>query len=227
VSIIWIVEKAKASGSTLASALMGDFAVRVFSSLESFEKLLRMRRGQRPDLLLVDLADVALARLREPGGRHLQDVPVVCVEPEGQTGEAGEEIPSEGTPSLSPRHHLLRRPLDGLGLSAFVDVILGGDGGRRSLVSYRDVTLDWEKLHLFAAGAEAPIALPLKEAQLLRLFLQRPGVCLGRDEIRRVIWDTVTVTPRTIDSHISRLRTRLQDASVNIESVYGGGYVLK
>jgi len=221
VSVLWIVEKAKAQAPTLAASLMGDFAVRVFASLESLARLVRVARGQRPDLLLVDLEDVTGGerRLVELVDAHLPATPVAVVAPAGATREAA-----------PPWRSLVRltRPLDALGLGAALDELIRGFGaGRGRHLRYRDVQLDCERHQCTVLPGDEPVSLPLKEAQLLKLFLERPGVCLSRAEIQGAIWEDVTVTPRTIDSHVSRLRKRLQDAEAQIESVYGGGYVLK
>lgn len=76
------------------------------------------------------------------------------------------------------------------------------------------------------AGGET-MTLPLKEAQLLKLFFERPGSCLTREEISAAVWTGVKVTPRTIDSHVCRLRKRLREAAIEIQSIYGDGYRLK
>jgi DNA-binding response OmpR family regulator len=66
--------------------------------------------------------------------------------------------------------------------------------------------------------------LPLKEARLLRFFIENTGKCLTRSEIQRAVWDGVKIESRTIDSHISRLRKRISLGEVTIESLYGDGY---
>jgi DNA-binding response OmpR family regulator len=121
--------------------------------------------------------------------------------------------------------HVCRRPRDGLSFSSFVRELLGR--ARRGVIRYRDVILDYERFQYLLGPDEVAQSLPLKEAQLLRLLLEQPGVCLSRETISANLWDGLKITPRTIDSHVSRLRKRLLGAEVSIESVYGGGYVLK
>lgn len=227
-SVLWIVEKAKAPAPTFAASLIGDFAVRAFASVESLTRLARLSRTQRPDLLLVDLADFAWSedRLIELVTAYLPSTPTAVV---SAGVKAGDRPLAAGTPGSSAwRLHRLARPLDALGLGAVLDqLIRSQSAGRGRVVRYRDVHLDCEKLQCTVHPGDASMSLPLKEAQLLRLFIERACVCLSRDEIRRAIWDDIKVTPRTIDSHVSRLRKRLQHAEARIESVYGGGYVLR
>lgn len=218
-SVIWIIEKQCVGGApTLAQVLIGDFAVRAFATVESFGKLVRMSGRRLPDALAINVADTCTnaARLVEMVRYHAPKVPVVLVG--GDTIDDGKASDVFFHPAAP----------DGLHFSVFMDfVVRTRGGGLDRVLRYRDVMLDTERLRCLVAPVDVPIELPLKEAQLLRLFLERPGQCLTRDVIRQAIWDKTKVTPRTIDSHVSRLRKRLSDAEVDIRSVYGGGYILK
>ena len=229
-SVIWIIEHAEAPHPKLASALIGDYAVRAFASLNSFVRLLRLKRSQLPDLLLIDATTqrVTSTQLREVLDCHLPKTPIVCVEAE-QVTKAGSVDDQNKANAAVENLHVYHRPFDGLRLSAFVEEILQTSeiSNPRSIVRYRGIMLDYHRLEYLVAPSEVAVALPRREAQLLRLLLDRPGVCLSRDEISELIWENVHVTPRTIDSHMSRLRQRLEGANVEIVTVYGGGYVLK
>lgn len=221
-SVVWIVEKVKPSAPSAAAALMGDYAVRVFASIPSCETVLRFSRRALPDVLVVDLEDAdrpvdgVNAFVRERFG----ETPCVVLAPPGHTAQPG-ELPDGAC--------LYHKPIDGLRLSVLLEFLQRGRQGAksRSVVRFRDVMLDFERLQCLCSPDGEATSLPLKEAQILKLLLERPGVCLSRDEISASIWSGVKVTPRTIDSHVSRLRQRLRDADVTIESVYGGGYVLR
>lgn len=218
-SIIWVVEKSKTAEMPAARALMGDFAVRVFASFETFEKLLRVSRSQRPDLLLVDRDDVKWddRRLAEFLDYHFAETPVVLLTSDLLV-----------IPPASSRIFTMSKPFEGLALSIFADFALRAAGtNRRHVIRYKGLLLDSEKRQCLVQPGEEPVSLPLKEAQLLRLLLEKPGVCLSRAVIQKTIWDDVRVTPRTIDSHVSRLRKRLGSSAIEIESIYGGGYRLK
>ena len=56
------------------------------------------------------------------------------------------------------------------------------------------------------------IQLTLKEFEILRLFLSRPGIAFTRDQLFSDIWgaDYVGET-RTVDMHIRTLRVKLRD----------------
>ena len=72
------------------------------------------------------------------------------------------------------------------------------------------------------------IQLTLKEFELLRLFLSRPGIAFTRDQLFNDIWgaDYVGAT-RTVDMHIRTLRVKLGDYGKMIETVRGVGYRLE
>ena len=66
----------------------------------------------------------------------------------------------------------------------------------------------------------------------LSLFLfQNCGRLLSRDHLREMVWDqTHDITSRTIDTHISRLRSKLKlgpEHRYTISAVYGTGYRLE
>lgn len=72
------------------------------------------------------------------------------------------------------------------------------------------------------------IQLTLKEFELLRLFLSRPGIAFTRDQLFNDIWgaDYVSET-RTVDMHIRTLRGKLKSYGKIIETVRGVGYRLE
>ena len=229
-SVIWILERAEAPHPKLASALIGDYAVRAFASLSSFSRLLRLSRCQMPNMLLIDAAaaPTTLAPLSAILSCHLPKTPIVYITskkaPDGQLSGSA-TVPGLDVSNL----HVYHPPVDGLNLSAFIKGILQSSeaSDQRSIIRYRGVMLDYHRLEYQVEPSAVASSLPRKEAQLLRLLFEQPGICLSREAIRDTIWEQVKVTPRTIDSHMSRLRQRLEGTEVQILSVYGGGYVLK
>jgi DNA-binding response OmpR family regulator len=91
---------------------------------------------------------------------------------------------------------------------------------------YKDIELDVNEFRLQRAGQDVGESLTKKETMILRLLLDRVGSCVGRKDIKNSVWRDLVVTERTVDSHVSRLRKRLEGTTVTIESVYGGGYTL-
>ena len=72
------------------------------------------------------------------------------------------------------------------------------------------------------------VELTHKEFDMLRLFMQNPGIVLSRDTLMRDVWgmDYVGET-RTVDMHIKTLRQKLGSAGSQIKTVIGVGYRLE
>ena len=72
------------------------------------------------------------------------------------------------------------------------------------------------------------VEMPLKEFELLKLFMENPGMAFSRDKLLSRIWDTDYMgESRTVDVHISSLRTRLGAWGSAIKTVRSVGYRLE
>ncbi len=72
------------------------------------------------------------------------------------------------------------------------------------------------------------IDLTRKEFDLLIYLLQNKDVVLSRDDILSKIWNfEYDGDTRIVDVHVFKLRSKIQDADVTIESLRGVGYVAK
>lgn len=88
------------------------------------------------------------------------------------------------------------------------------------------LTLDADRFRVSAHGRE--IELTAVEFQLLHTLFRRPGHIFSRSVLMDLIYqDQRIVSDRTIDSHIKKLRKKLEDLVPGqelIHSVYGAGY---
>lgn len=73
------------------------------------------------------------------------------------------------------------------------------------------------------------IDLTVKEFEILRKLVKSPGRVYSRDKIVDEIWnEDFEGDPRTVDSHIARLRTKLGEwGTRHLITVYGTGYKLE
>lgn len=92
--------------------------------------------------------------------------------------------------------------------------------------SFRDLMFDSEKRCIILDGCQKKEELTPKEARLLKLMLNFPGRCFSRQELREYVWDGAKVSPRSIDSQVSRLRKKLHGSQISISNRYGDGYIL-
>jgi two-component system response regulator ChvI len=88
------------------------------------------------------------------------------------------------------------------------------------------LTLD--PLRIAAAWRDRRVSLTVTEFLLLQALARRPGVVKTREQLMDEAYpDHVSVSDRTIDSHVKRIRRKFQKVDPEfdaIEGVYGAGY---
>ena len=84
------------------------------------------------------------------------------------------------------------------------------------------ISLDLEKKRLTIDGQREDLT-PI-EFQLLYMLLKNPGRIFDRDQILDFIWKDVSVTERTVDVHVTRLRRKLGDYGKFLVTRKGYGY---
>ena len=96
----------------------------------------------------------------------------------------------------------------------------------RSAVATRDLVLDEDRYQ--AKFRSRDLELTAVEFKLLKLLVENPGRIYGREQIMaRIYPDDRFVNDRTVDSHIKKLRRKIQAVDSQAElihSVYGVGY---
>jgi DNA-binding response OmpR family regulator len=99
----------------------------------------------------------------------------------------------------------------------------------KDLTKYRFglTELDFKKYEAKKKGKK--LDLTTLEFQMLKLFIQKKGEVVTRDDFLDKVWgeDNVSVSFRTIDSHIANIRKKIEDDPSNpkhILSIRGVGY---
>ena len=94
------------------------------------------------------------------------------------------------------------------------------------LLEIGEITLDTARHELRVKGT--PVALPLKEFELLELLMSNPNRVMTRDMIIDRVWGPYhTSDTKTLDVHIKRLRTKIEPDPASpsyITTVRGLGY---
>jgi two-component system, OmpR family, response regulator RegX3 len=89
------------------------------------------------------------------------------------------------------------------------------------------VTLD-EAAHEAFSQAGTPIDLTPREFELLACLMRHAGKVLSREQLLREAWDwEYLVETKTVDTHVKRLRDKLEAAEIDpavVETVRGYGY---
>jgi two-component system response regulator RegX3 len=98
--------------------------------------------------------------------------------------------------------------------------------GSGDVLEVGDVTLDPERHEVTIRGEDAQ--LPLKEFELLELLLENAGRVLTRETLIDRVWGSDYVgDTKTLDVHIKRLRSKVEDdpsAPTRIVTIRGLGY---
>ena len=199
-----------------------DFEAKGFSAAMAFRDALSI---EKPDLIILDImlpGEDGVALLK-----FLKGNPDTCKIPVIMATAKGMEYDKVKSLDLGADDYLVK-PFGMMEMVSRVKAVL-----RRCNPTEVDHLLKVGSLvvnldeHTVAIDNER-VQLTLKEFELLRLFLSRPGIAFTRDRLFNEIWgaDYVGET-RTVDMHIRTLRVKLGDYGKMIETVRGVGYRLE
>lgn len=178
---------------------------------------------QKPDLMVLDLmlpdksgTDVC-KQIRSNSA--FEDLPIIMLTARGEEVDrvVGFEIGADDyvTKPFSQRELALR-----------VKSVLRRSskaGSKRTLLQRGDLSLDREA-HRCTNGDEE-IELTAKEFELLATLMNRPGQVRTRDQLIEAVWGSdFSVSSRTVDTHLKRLREKIGDSGELIQTVRGVGY---
>ena len=98
----------------------------------------------------------------------------------------------------------------------------------RTRLSIGHVTID--KLRHEVHIGRQRVSLTRTECALLWQLALQPGRVFRREELLTHVWTGVTVEPRTVDTHVSKVRRKLHgrpEGPILIETIWGFGYRFK
>ncbi len=180
-------------------------------------------RGHRPDVVVLDLMlpgmsglEVCRALKKDPETAHIP-VLMLTAKDEQKDRVKGLETGADdyvGKP-FSPRELVLR-------VQALLRR-LRTSAASTSLIELDGLTLDKSSLQARIDGER--LELTNTEFKLLLTLVNNRGRTLGRDDLLRDVWGySPGMDTRTVDTHMRRLREKLQRHSHRLETVRGEGY---
>ena len=190
---------------------------------DGYEALKKIHK-LRPDLLILDLMipeidgfEVCRLIRKDPANESL---PVMmCTAKSDETSKIqGLDFGADDyvTKPFSPREVVLR----------VKNLLKRSDSVNRTDIerlSIGKITID-KNSHEVSVEGEL-LELTATEFKLLVLFTERKGRVQSRDILLRDVWGYESnIDTRTVDTHVQRLRTKLNGASDNIVTVRGFGY---
>jgi DNA-binding response OmpR family regulator len=188
------------------------------------EEALRLCQSQRPDLILLDLmlpkvdGLEVIRRLRA----QADDVPIVVLSAKGDEADKVMAL------SLGADDYVTK-PFGIAELLARIRAALRRrrqDQAKRAHTSFGNVRLDLAGRRILVDEAE--VDSTAKEFDLLRCFVEHPGVVFTREQLMQRVWGHDHYgTVRTVDNFVARLRSKIEvdaDEPQHIETVRGIGY---
>ena len=203
-----IVSKAlRSEGYSVSSAYSGTEALLLLSQ-------------SKPDLILLDLMLPGLSG--EELLPQIKDIPVIVVSAKTDVTDKVELL-------LGGAVDYITKPFDMKELLARIMVQLRKNekSAEKSLLTYREITLDTEKHTISANGREQK--LTRTEFAIMKLLMQNPEQVVAKLTILdRISLDTPDCTEDSLKSHIYNLRKKLKalTGKEDISSVWGIGFML-
>lgn len=103
---------------------------------------------------------------------------------------------------------------------------LSAETGRHESFRFDDIEVDFRKMVLLRSGERVPMTP--QEFRMLRFFLNNKERVVSREELLNEVWGYQNYpTTRTVDTHMLRLRQKLEKAPaapVHFLTVHGTGY---
>lgn len=192
---------------------------------EDGEKGLEIAKGEKPDLIILDIMLPVLdgyemcKKLRMEG--DTTPIIMLTVKDEEVDKVLGLELGADD---------YVTKPFSFRELTARVKAIFRRTEERATdlnTYSFGQIELDFKKYE--AKKKNKKLELTPLEFQMLKLFIQKKEQVLSRDDFLDKIWgeDNVSVSDRTVDSHIANIRKKIEDDPSNpkhILSIRGVGY---
>ena len=193
--------------------------------LENGAELFAALKKQLPELIILDVmlpGDDGLEILRRLRLSSVtRNVPVIMA-----TARGAEYDKISGLDSGADDY--LVKPFGMMEMVSRVRAVLRrtSPGREESPISIGGITLD-PSTHTVTANGRA-VTLTLKEFDLLRELMEKPGTVFTRDRLLSEVWGTdYDGETRTVDVHIRTLRQKLGEAGSMIGTVRGVGYRLE
>lgn len=108
---------------------------------------------------------------------------------------------------------------------------------KQEILSQTSHQLKWQEVEIDKNKQEVrvrcekgmePISLTNIEFKILMYLAHRPEHVVPRDDLLNEVWgENIHIYPRSVDTHVSKLRKKLGTSSSVIESVHGVGYKFK
>jgi phosphate regulon transcriptional regulator PhoB len=198
------------------------------TALDGEEALQKVRTGHLDliilDLMLPGIHGMELCRILRNNPRTAH-VPIIMLTARGEESDKVRGLETGADDYMT-------KPFSPKELIARVKAVLRRSRERTTenkTIQLGDLTIDIETFSVSKGGA--PLNLSATEYKLLLYLAQRRGRVFSRDQLLDAVWkEEAFVESRTVDVHIRRLRTRIEDDPSNpryLRTRRGVGYYVE
>jgi phosphate regulon transcriptional regulator PhoB len=176
------------------------------------------------DLMLPGIQGMELCRIIR-GNPKTEHVPIIMLTAKGEESDKIRGLETGADDYMT-------KPFSPKELIARVKAVLRRAGARppqEKVVRIGNLRIDLERYSVHKG--DTPVRLSATEFKLLLYLVERRGRVFSRDQLLDAVWkDETFVEPRTVDVHIRRLRTQIEDDPadpVYIKTRRGVGYYVE
>ena len=225
---ILVIEDEEDLNQTLSFNLENE-GYKVTSALKGSEALEILENASPPDLVILDLMLPDMPGLdicRHIRSKdNLKNISVIIVTAKGEEVDrvVGFEVGADDyiVKPYSVRELMLRIQAQ---LRRNDSSEVTEENSEEGNISFKDLLIDNSKHKVFLSDKK--ISLTAKEYTLLKYLLTKADKVQTRDILLDKVWGyDNSVTTRTVDTHVKRLRSKLGKYGDNIETIRGVGYI--
>ena len=225
---ILVIEDEEDLNQTLSFNLENE-GYKVTSALKGSEALEILENASPPDLVILDLMLPDMPGLdicRHIRSKdNLKNISVIIVTAKGEEVDrvVGFELGADDyiVKPYSVRELMLRIQAQ---LRRNDSSEVTEENSEEGNISFKDLLIDNSKHKVFLSDKK--ISLTAKEYTLLKYLLTKADKVQTRDILLEKVWGyDNSVTTRTVDTHVKRLRSKLGKYGDNIETIRGVGYI--
>jgi len=189
--------------------------------VSSADMVLDLAKKGALDVLLIDANGLSasawynLKMEQVPRIRSVAPVPVIALLPSGTL---------DGIESALQIDDFIVRPFNLSELAARIRRVTNRANGNQDLIRHGNLVIDTAKCEVTIN--DQPVALTFKEYELLKFLMRHRGKVFTRDTLLNEVWGyDYYGGDRTVDVHIRRLRSKIEDANhTYIDTVRNIGY---
>ncbi len=209
----------------LAANTLKEFSLSMASTLKEAQALMQ---NNTFDLILLDIGlpdGDGLAFLNQLSSSSETQIPVIIIS--GKT-----DIANKVTAFSFGAEDFISKPFDPIELKARVAAKLKKLEQAKSnsdLMRVGDllITVSKQKVVIQGNGADQPVDLTTLEFKLLLALAKHPERVYSREHLLSEVWgNDLSVTLRSVDTHVAHLRKKIHKSKIKIDTVIRSGYRL-